>query len=165
MKVHLGKFHKRRKRKIKIRIDDYDTWNVDHTLALIIHPLLKKYTESIASYPSEFADPNEYDYLAGQLSFEGEGWDVPDVGLNRWKTILDKMIWSFEQLLDDDWENQYMSGEADFQFVPIPDSDSSRMVTGPKHTLVINEAGIKAHRERIQEGLDLFAKYYTNLWD
>ena len=29
-------------RKIKIRIDPYDTWSVDHTLALIIVPMLKQ---------------------------------------------------------------------------------------------------------------------------
>ena len=31
----------RKKRKIKIKIDEYDTWSMDHTLALIIVPMLK----------------------------------------------------------------------------------------------------------------------------
>ena len=32
----------KKNRKIKIRIDKYDTWNMDHTLALIILPMLKQ---------------------------------------------------------------------------------------------------------------------------
>ena len=31
-----------RNRKVKIQIDHYDVWNADHTLALIIHPLLQR---------------------------------------------------------------------------------------------------------------------------
>ena len=38
MKVHLGPY--RTNRKIEIRIDKYDVWGLDHTLALIIHPAL-----------------------------------------------------------------------------------------------------------------------------
>ena len=34
--------HSKQQRKIKIHIDDYDTWSMDHTLALIILPMLKQ---------------------------------------------------------------------------------------------------------------------------
>ena len=42
MKINIGKFPKKSsgKRKINIEIDNYDTWNLDHTLALIIYPAL-----------------------------------------------------------------------------------------------------------------------------
>ena len=32
----------RGERKLKVRIDDYDTWSMDHTLAYIILPMLKQ---------------------------------------------------------------------------------------------------------------------------
>jgi hypothetical protein len=37
----INKIIRNRKRKIKVRIDDYDAWNADNTLAHIILPLLK----------------------------------------------------------------------------------------------------------------------------
>lgn len=43
MKAYIGRYPKGDKeRKISIRIDPWDVWNMDHTLALIIVPMLKK---------------------------------------------------------------------------------------------------------------------------
>ena len=36
----------KRHRKIKVRIDNYDVWGADHTMALVIHPILKLLQES-----------------------------------------------------------------------------------------------------------------------
>ena len=41
----LDKINEKRQRKIKIEIDDFDVWSADHTMALIIVPLLKKLKE------------------------------------------------------------------------------------------------------------------------
>ena len=35
-------FYSKNERKVKVRIDEYDTWSMDHTLALIILPMLKQ---------------------------------------------------------------------------------------------------------------------------
>ena len=37
--------HSKQERKVKIRIDNYDVWGMDHTLALIVHPMLLKLKE------------------------------------------------------------------------------------------------------------------------
>ena len=39
-------FESKRKRKIKVKIDNYDTWSMDHTLAYIIVPMLKQLHET-----------------------------------------------------------------------------------------------------------------------
>jgi len=38
--------HDKCRRKIKIQIDPYDTWSMDHTLSLIIIPMLKQLKEA-----------------------------------------------------------------------------------------------------------------------
>jgi hypothetical protein len=43
-------FDNKKKRKVKIHIDPYDTWSMDHTLALIIHPLLVQLKEKNHGY-------------------------------------------------------------------------------------------------------------------
>ena len=42
MKVSIGKYPKKGEQKISVRIDPWDTWSMDRTLALIIYPMLKQ---------------------------------------------------------------------------------------------------------------------------
>lgn len=65
--------YEKRKRKIKIHIDNFDVWNADETLAYIIVPLLKKLKENHHSCPANISE-------------------------KKWNDILDQMIWSFEQM-------------------------------------------------------------------
>lgn len=58
MKVNIGPFPKGHltARRIDIQIDKYDTWNMYHTLALIIYPMLIQLKETKHGVPGEFAD-------------------------------------------------------------------------------------------------------------
>jgi hypothetical protein len=156
--------HEKRPRKIEVQIDNYDTWGMDSTLAMIIVPMLKQLRDTTHGYPADFCHESP-DY-GDQRIFTGEGFDFPDDGFEQWVETLNKMIWAFEQVLDEDWEDQYRTGECDFRFEEIDNMPGySRMVDGPNHTLVTDYDGIQKHRERMQEGFDLFAKYYSGLWD
>jgi hypothetical protein len=87
---------------------------------------------------------------------------------------MDKMIWSFEQILHDDYDSQYHHGEARYTFVdtdPMLNPLTGKMET--MHQMVDSNpnehwydyVGHQLHEERIQEGLELFGKYFRNLWD
>lgn len=178
MKANLGKYPKgNTERRISIEIERHDTWSVDHTLAYIILPLLIQLKESKMGVPHEFAEVGGADYEA-QESFDfykethNESFDK---GVERWNDVLDKMIWSFQQLAEDDYEEKYRHGESEFDWVktdkqfPNPISgkleDTFQMVDkNPKEHWTDYE-GMRKHEERIQEGLDLFGKYYRSLWD
>ena len=160
----LSWIHSKQHRKIEIQIDNYDTWGMNTTLAHIIVPMLIQLRDTTHGYPSDFI-VDESDY-AQQQGFEGEGFEYPeDIGFENWKATLDKMIWAFEQEIDDDWEDQYRTGKIEFDCVPLEDSDHWQLLRGDNDTSVIDYDGMQKHRERMQEGFDLFAKYYSNLWD
>lgn len=98
-------------RKINVSIDSYDTWNLDHTLALIILPSLKKFKDN----------HHNIHYVCNK--------DVPKElrteetnCLKKWNYVLDTMINSFEEV-------------------------------------VLQKEDIN------QDGLILFGKYFTALWD
>lgn len=57
--------------KDEIKIDNYDTWNLDFTLARVIHPALIKFKEECVCYPDNLETMDE------------------------WHNIIDKMIYSF----------------------------------------------------------------------
>jgi len=179
MKVNIGKYPKGDKyQKINVKIDKHDTWGLDHTLASIILPALIQLKHTKHGVPSEFTtrvggdmDSNYcFDFIK-----EDEN-EVFDKLCDKWDEIFDKMIWSFLQLsIEDNYDSQYHHGKMEFDWV-----ESSYKYTNPTTGKVektyemrdknpdshwYDHVGHMLHEERIQEGLDLFGKYYRSLWD
>jgi hypothetical protein len=157
-----------RNRVMYVKIDNYDYWSADHTLALIIYPLLKKLQEKKhgspnvddEDVPDNLKTPD--DYKASEKMTNGE---VDEYWHDRWQYVLGEMIWAFEQLTID-WEEQFYSGETDLQFEPVEGNEKlSRLVEGPNHTFEVDREGMTAHQNRMDNGLRLFGKYYRGLWD
>lgn len=152
------------KRTIKVRIDNYDTWNMNSTLSLIIVPMLKQLKATKHGMPwSDDEDVPEHLRSTNAPPKENE-WDIDALHEARWDWVLDEIIWAFEQD-NAEWEEKYYTGEIDFKFEKIEGENFSRMVDGPNHTFKIDQEGIKKHHERIKNGRRLFAKYYDALWD
>lgn len=154
----------KKKRTVKIHIDDYDVWNADSTLSLIILPLLKRFKDKKQGSPfiddedvpeeirSDKAEPKEHE------------WDTDSNHHKRWDWVIDEMIWAFEQIQPDyDWEDQYSQGKIDFRVRPT-ESGFFELHLGPEDTYQVDREGRKRHADRIQNGLRLFGKYYQTLW-
>jgi hypothetical protein len=175
MKLNIGKYNKKSdRRKIDVQIDPYDTWSLDSTLALIIYPALLQLKATKQGVPSEFASEpasNQETFDFYQEAYDDE-WKQ---GLERWDETLDKMIWSFEQLLKADYDKQYHHGKAEYDWVKT-DKQYPNPVTGVMEATYkmvdtnpdahwYDHVGHMKHDERIQEGLELFGKYFRSMWD
>lgn len=100
-----------RKKKGLSKITNEEVWGLDITLAKYILPRLIKFkTINTMSRPSEFKN------------------------LEEWHNVIDKMIWSFDEHLKNDFP---LSNSPDF----------------------------KEQVDRYEEGLQLFAKHFGDLWD
>lgn len=181
MKVYIGNYPKKsdKPRKINVRIDKWDTWGMDCTLAHIILPMLKQLKETKHGIPSSMKEL-QYDSNSVQYSFEFYKED-DDKSFKEaetsWNSLMDEMIWAFSQLVDNngEWESQFHSGETDFVWVPLDkqgneieseqDAELFRMDKGPKDTHVFDAEGYMKHLKRMQEGFELFGKHYMDLWD
>ena len=168
MKVYIGRYPNDpdKERKVRVRIDPWDTWSMDQTLVPIILPMLKQLRNS--KHGSPISMPAfAYDSNKSQSSFpfyaEGDS-AVWDTGHAEWEATMDKMIWSFEQL-DTDWEQQFHSGVADIFWEPLPGTDFTEMKRGPNDTSKFDAEGYQAHLDRIREGLRLFGEHYRDLRD
>lgn len=156
----------KRKRKVKVQVDPWDSWSADSTLALVILPVLKQLRSQLHGAPfTDDADvPDELKSTSAPPK-ENE-YDTDDFHFKRWEWILDEIIWTFEQLVDEDWEAQYHTGNIEFQFVPCEDNPNlTEMKRGPNDTSSFDKEGWQKHDDRIRNGLILFGKYYRNLWD
>ena len=162
-----------------IKIDYWDTWSMDHTLSPIILPMLKQLKETkhgsgfidLEDVPEHMRTTTTEDY-DGQMTFDFYSENVPeghDVH-SRYEWALDEMIFAFEHLIDDSWEDKYRSGEIDWVSVPSDLKEDGtprmyRMEEGPDHTYKCDYDGLLEEWKRVDNGLRLFGKYFRTLWD
>lgn len=155
-------------RKVKVRIDHYDIWSMDHTLSYIILPMLKELKKN--QYGTPFVDnedvPDELKMSEQDLIEYNNSGKVDDLYVKRWEYVLDEMIFSFETLTgnNQDWESQFVTGDYDFKFEKNTDDKLYTLVHGPNHTATVDWEGRKKYAKRIQNGFILFGKYYQSLW-
>lgn len=169
----------------KIRIDIYDTWNMDSTLAHIILPMLKQLKEQKHGAPYvDFEDRPEHLIPEG----EQDPYDTDEFHFDAWDWVMDEMIFAFESKFNE-WEDQFHTGKLEYLSVPL-DKDMNelgpgtkfgerreldpeieekvhcyRMDHGPNDTSHFDKDGHRAYQKRITRGFTLFGKYYEGLWD
>lgn len=145
---------KRKDQIINVKIHNYDTWSMDHTLAHIIVPMLKQLKET--KHGSPFVDDGDVPEELKSTSAppkENE-YDIDGNHHKRWDWVLGEMIWAFEQK-NMDWEDQY--------YGPYIKGKDGESFSGRFEW--VDDEGRKAHQERMSNGFRLFGKYFEALWD
>ena len=153
-----------------VKIDRWDTWSMDHTLADIILPMLKQLKETKHGAP--FVDDEDVPEELKSTSAppkENE-YDTDENHFKRWDWVLDEMIFAFECKVDDSWQEKFCSGEHDIKSVPCEWDENGKpkmykMEKGPNDTYKCDYDGIALIQKRITNGYRLFGKYYEGLWD
>ena len=157
-----------------VKIDRWDTWNMDHSLSNIILPMLKQLKAT--KHGSPFVDDDDVPTeLKSWACWPKENeWDTDGNHFARWDYVLDEMIFAFEHRVDDSWQDAFREGEIDIQWVPVDAKGNEvpkgehkyyQMRDGPKNTYVCDYDGIRKVEERMANGFRLFGKYYQGLWD
>jgi len=159
----------KRTRNISIKLDRWDTWSMDHTLALIVVPMLEALKEAKAGSPLVSDDDVPDEIKSTSAPATANEWDTDDNFHKRWEYVLDEMIFAFTEHRDETWEEQYHTGKHDIRWEEIDELDDdgnklSKMVIGQDDTHVFDKVGHAIHAERIQNGFALFGKYYQSLW-
>jgi hypothetical protein len=159
----LSWINSKKTRKISVKIDRYDLWGMDHTLALIILPMLKQLRDNKQGTPL-VDDDDVPDHLKSTNAPPKEHeWDVDDNNSLRWDYVVDEMIFAFECKVDTSWEDQFHSGEFDYEFIKQEDGNYL-MVKGENHTHKYDLEGMTQFQERISNGFRLFGRYFESLW-
>jgi hypothetical protein len=93
----------KRKQTIKIHIDPWDTWSADHTLALIIVPILQQLRERAHGAPLVDDEDVPYNLRSINAKPKENPWDIDDNHFKRWDWVLGEMIAAFE-IVRDQWD-------------------------------------------------------------
>lgn len=157
-----------------VKIDRWDTWNMDSTLSPIILPMLRQLKATKHGAPL-VDDEDVPEHLRSTAAEPKENeWDTDSNHFDRWDWVMSEMIFAFECKVDDSWEDAFREGNIDMIWVPV-DADGNevprgehkyfRMDHGPNDTYKCDYEGMKLVQQRIDNGFRLFGKYYQALWD
>jgi hypothetical protein len=155
---------------VYVKIDPWDTWSMDHTLAEVILPMLKQLKAT--KHGSPFIDDEDVPvhlqsegYKKGKrrkkkgVELQAHALDMGDEDStihDRWDWVLNEEIWAFEQMLDDSKGEDKFFDHSNSGGLPW-----SEDYVAPK----CDWDGLKAHQARMQNGFRLFGKYYLAHWD
>lgn len=165
----------RKKQKVKVKIDPWDTWGMDSTLGTIALPMLKQLKATKHGAPPVNLDdvPEHLRPTEQEIENYTKHGEIDPLFFERWNWVMDEMIFAFESL-SNDWEEQFYSGEVDFKTVPVDDkgdevesedADFFRLDKGPNDSFEIDFDGMEAYQKRIDNGFRLFGTYFQALWD
>ncbi|MEK6883718.1 MAG: hypothetical protein AABY22_29085 [Nanoarchaeota archaeon] len=116
--------------------DYHDCWGLDHSLAKWILPRLKYLRKNLHGHPT-------------------------GITFKEWKNNLDKMIFSFEYVLNEDkYTDKCYPKNYDFGFTSDKDG---HVIWNDKRKA--NYHKLIPYEKRYDEGMKLFALYFRSLWD
>jgi hypothetical protein len=146
-------------RKIKIKIDHWDTWSMDDTLSHIIHAMLIQLKET--KHGSPFVDDEDVPEAIRSTSAKPKekGQWIDEFHHQRWEYVIDEMIWTFSQIKSGDYDSEFYY------------EDQSKVVENPQTFsemtahLTFDHGKIQEKQNRITNGCRLFGKYFQSLWN
>lgn len=158
MKVRIGNYRSDKAKKPRIetvQVHPWDTYSAYHTLALVIYPVLTAYKKDIiekGAVPGDFLKTVDVSNMTEEEAQAAHD-SIYNEGAAKWEEVLDKMLWSFEQI-----KNDYASEE---EFFSINEDADEKDI---KNRYDIDGDGLNDYYEKIDEGLALFGRYYRDLW-
>lgn len=149
-------FDSKRKRKVKVKIDKYDTWSMDHTLALIIAPMLKQLHATKHGAPLVDDEDVPVELRSTSAPPKENDWDTDENHFKRWDWVMEEMIWAFETHNDDNAEDKFFDHS---------EVDRKEKFNEQITKIKIDREGLDEFQKRKQNAFRLFGKYFMNLWD
>jgi hypothetical protein len=151
--------HSKQKRKVKIKIDRYDSWNAHNTASIILLPLFKQLYETNHGC-FLVADEDVPEKLTSKFAVSQEhGWDSSNV--DRYNYVMQEILFALES--DNcDWEEKY--------YVDFPNGEQKADNLGlgimtDRDYSKTDYDGMRKEQERISNGFRLMGKYWQGLWD
>lgn len=139
-----------------VKIDKWDTWSMDYTLAYIIVPMLKQLHKTKHGAPMVDDEDVPDDIKSVAAPPKENDYDIDDFHFKRWDWVIEEMIWAFEQKLIDDAEQKF------FDWSEV---DRSLPLGNQYPQIKVDQEGLDAFYKRTHNGFRLFGKYYNGLWD
>ncbi len=137
---------KKKKQKLTPGFPHYESFDFLSWPSEIVIPRLKMLKDNLHGCPAELADKHKN----------------VEKGCEEWEKIIEKMIWSFENIDKD--PPPIKPDNYDSRQKKIKYSDGA-ISYEPLDKREWDWTPCEEHEKKVREGLDLFSKHYLNLWD
>jgi hypothetical protein len=134
-----------------VMLDKWDSWNADHTIALIVAPLLQQLKRD--KHGSGMVDDEDVPEELRSTSAPPveDVWELDANFHKRWDWVLDEMIWAMTEHINDEGDSKF------YDYIEV-DEEADLMEQ------VCDYEGLAAYEARKQRGFVLFGKYFQSLW-
>lgn len=153
-------------RKNEVKIDSYDSWSADWTIAQIAAPLLVQLQETKHGAP--FVDDEDVpeELRSTSCAPKENVWDTDANHFKRWDYVLQEMIYAMQEIANDkENEPKMYKHVGDIEFGEIDEYTGFGEIKSLGVELIPEmEEPNRQYHERIQRGCRLFGNYFTALW-
>lgn len=144
-----------KKRQEYVHIDNYDVWNMDSTLRIIIGPMFVKLKEIKQGYAFVKDEDVPEELRSDKAGPKEHEWEWDDLAEKRYEWLLNEMIWAF--CTDHD--------EAQHKFYDYADVSKKDSIMEQVAKMKVDRDGLSAYEARLTNAYQLFGKYYQTFWD
>ena len=153
-------------RKNEVKLDRYDSWSADWTIAQIAAPLLVQL--QVTKHGAPFVDDEDVpeELRSTACAPKENEWDTDENHFKRWDYVLQEMIYAMQEIANDkENEPKMYKHVGDIEFGEIDEGTGLGEIKslGVERIPEMEQPNRQYH-ERIQNGCCLFGKYFQNLW-
>lgn len=124
-----------------------DVWSLDYAILQFTLPRLKQFSEDVCSFPNSMYYDDPDSPRPEELDENHYTETDSHIACNKWKGIVDKMIYSIEAMI--------VEGDGTLTFFKNDENGD----------LIIPLVADTEKEEKVQEGWELFHKYFFALWN
>jgi hypothetical protein len=131
-----------------IKVDRYDSWNADCTMARLCLPIMKQLKESKHG-SGHIKDEDVPEHLRStNCPPKEDEWDTDELYHERYKWVMEEIVWALGEVADPEqsWEQSFFNQQ-------------------PGMELKFDREGYMEYSARIDNGLRLFGIYFRTFWD
>lgn len=88
-----------------IRVDNFDAWNADYTMSIVIHNVLKELLRQDSGTGYMHIEDVSEEFLN---EWKGDGKNPGGYSTNAWKWMIKEIIWA----TNPDWEDEYFTSDS-----------------------------------------------------
>lgn len=150
-----------------VKLDRYDSWSADWTIAQIAAPLLVQLQETKHGAPCVDDEDVPEELRSTSCAAKENEWDTDENHFKRWDWVLEEMIFAMQEISNyNENEPKMFKHVGDLEFGEIDEKTG----LGEIKSLGVEripemEGPNRQYHERIQNGCRLFGLYFQNLWD
>ena len=139
-----------------------ESWDFKSALSNWALPRLKYMKNNLHGYPSCLIPEEEWKEISAGKEIVDEGRNIrEEYGMKEWNKILDKIIWSFENHENEPMPTEPENYDSRCNMIKYDDGSTEYEHLDDRPW---DWTECEAHDKKVQEGLDLLAKYYKDLW-